>query len=37
MIFILFGKWEGVRLLSLKIGRDAAKIKGQTPHINNSK
>jgi hypothetical protein len=35
MFIIPFGKWR-VRLLSMKIDREAAKIKGDTPHLNNS-
>jgi hypothetical protein len=39
MSFISFGKWGegGMRHHSLKNGRDAAKIRGEIPRINNSK
>jgi len=38
MSFIWFGKCgEGMRNLSLKTGRDAAKITGEIPRINNCK
>jgi len=36
MCFIPFGKWW-VRHLSLKTDRDAAKIREEVPHLNNSK
>jgi hypothetical protein len=37
MSFTPFGKWGGggVRHLFLKMRRDAAKIMGEMPHLNN--
>jgi hypothetical protein len=37
MSFIRFGKWKGVRHFALNVGKDAAKIRGEMPHFNNSK
>jgi hypothetical protein len=43
MTFNPFGKWvvvvggEGARHLSLNVGRDAAEIRGEMPHLNNYK
>ena len=37
MFFIRFGKWDGVRHLALKVGKDAEKIRGEMPHFNTSK
>jgi len=36
MSFIPSGKWKGLRPLFLKIGRDAAKIRGDMLHLNIS-
>jgi len=37
IFFVRFCKWEGVGHFALKVGKDAEKIRGDMPDLNNSK